>query len=222
MNAKDWIRLPFRFLFRLAVVLAMLAYVSLGTLAAAALYKKHTYRGQDLEALNAVITNAAEEGHMLTVTTWVNSRPLEETDKLIAALVPKSALLEPGTFFELFRRELRRGNTEEALFWLQLGKYRLRFDAMRCKNAEEAAAKFDILVNRLPSKEIDAFLKDNPGALKKSLQRVLDFDEKYRAADDPAMICRAVGPGAPADTEDWGAIRSALREQTEEFINASR
>ncbi|MBU6474345.1 MAG: hypothetical protein KGQ70_00130, partial [Alphaproteobacteria bacterium] len=134
-------------------------------------------------------------------------------------LAPKSGALDAPVFLVIFRRELVLGRPKEALFWLQLGRFRLRYDLLRCGGTPGDARNFDALLSAAPSPQIDAFLRAHPAEMKGSLRRVLAFDAQYPAANDPARFCKiAVPGGTPASRDEWPLYRAALRRQTEEFI----
>jgi hypothetical protein len=129
-------------------------------------------------------------------------------------LTPKSAIVGPPVFFEIFRREMKLDRPEEALFWLQLGRYRLWFDLVRCEQGEEGAKSFDRILDIFSVQEMTGLMQQHPELLKKTLQRVLDFDAKYPADDDPVQICKFLSPKPPATANLWGAYRSSLRRKT--------
>lgn len=209
---------PFLWLGKLAVLALMLLYVFIGSIAAQTAYSRYLYSRQDIETLPAFIKESVENGNAALVTVWMNARPPEETDALLRIVTPLSAELQPMAFFELFRREQARGRMEEALFWLQLGRYRLRYDALRCGGKPEDAQALEKPLKALPSKKMEAYLHANPGMLKKALQRVLDFDAQYPAHDDPTHLCQAVHNSVPYAEPSWEMWRKQLRQSTEAFI----
>jgi hypothetical protein len=219
-SAAQWISLAFRFAFRCLAAVLLFIYVLLGVTATKELYKRNIIRAQDISTFNTVIDDAVQKDDTSAVTTWLRARPLAETDKLVEMVTPKSGVLEPAAFIEIFRRELDLGRTEEALFWLQMGRYRLRFDIIRCGAETDALKSFDKTFNRARRPETDALLQAHPETLKKALRRVLDFDAKYPAHDNPAAICKAISKALPAGEASWDVFRQSLRKHTEEFIDA--
>ena len=215
-----WMRLLFRLAGRFLIAVVLFFYVSVGATAAISLYKKYIYRAQDIDTINTIIVDSVDNKNLLPVTAWLNARPLAETDKLVDMITTKTGALESGTFFEIFRRQLKLGRPEEALFWLQLGRYRLRYDIIRCKAGPESTKLFDNMLNLRPSPAIETLLKKHPEMLKKALQRVLDFDANYPASDDPTLVCQAISPDPPVDDGDWAGYRRTLRERTEDFIKS--
>jgi hypothetical protein len=216
----DWKFMP-RLALKILVICVFLLYIIFGTTATFALYKKKMYSEQDIKSLYTVISTATESGNPMAVAIWLNARPLEETDKLVQMITPKSAVLDFSTFFEIFRRELRLGRPEEALFWLQLGRFRVRYDILRCGADPDKVKNIDQILNVMPSQTIDTLLEEHPEDLKKSLQQVLDFDAKYPAHDNPVRICKAIGILLPAAEDQWEGYRRVLRRSAEKFLKSS-
>jgi len=212
-----------RFAFRFLVVVVLLGYVFIGMAATNALYKRNMYRGQDMSSLYADIDDVAQGGDSKIVTAWLIARPLAETDKLVEIITPKSAALEPAVFFEISRRQLALGRPEEALFWLQLGRYRLVYDIIRCGAEPDAIAIFDPVFKRMHVQATDDLLQAHPELLKKTVQRVLDFDAKYPAHDNPLGICKAVLPkfALPAEEINWEGYHQLLRKHNQDFLNGT-
>ena len=216
-SSRKWTKRLLLLPLRLLAATLLLVYVLIGMNAATAVYKRFIYGGQDISALDTNLDTAAQSGDYSMVLDWIKSRPLAETDKLIEMISPKSAGMGADVFFEIFRRERLLGHPEEALFWIQLGRFRLIYDIIRCGGEPEDAKVFDPAFKRMHSGETDDFLRAHPEALKKTAQRVLDFDTKYPAHNDPAAACKAVTRQLPADEINWEGYHQMLRKHTEEF-----
>lgn len=206
-----------RFIFNFFAYILLFVYVYVGTSSATSLFEMKQVRRQDLGVLSVMIDN--EPGK---VAKWARYRPLQETDALVKILTPKSAVADPAVFFELARRHIMTGKTEEALFWSQLGRYRLRYDLLRC-GTPGAIDSISRIVTGLSSPVLQELLQKSPELTKKSVRRVLDFDKKYPAANNPFFICdiahkleRSKSPMVPK--EEWGIVRSNLRTVTEDFL----
>ena len=224
MNIKEpllhWIRLFFKIIFKSVLGLLFFCYVTSGIGASISLYMKNGYRAQDISAISALIDKSAEKGDTTRVAAWLNSRPLAETDKLVDMIKPKSGVLSPWVFFEIFRREDSLGRTEDALFWMQLARFRLRYDIIRCKSGLDGAKNFDGFLSTLQSPKVDVLLDKHPEMLKKTLQKVLDFDLEYPAIDNPTQTCKTVSPSPPINEDEWDIYHESLRRSTEKFINS--
>ena len=217
--SRKWVKRILLLPLRILVAVLLVAYVLIGMDAARAVYKRFIYGGQDISSLDTNLDTAAQSGDYSIVLDWVRSRPLAETDKLIAIISPKSAPLGADIFFELFRRERVLDHPEEALFWMQMGRFRLIYDIIRCGGEAEDVKVFAPAFAHMHSEATDNFLRAHPEALKKTAQRVLDFDTKYPAHNDPAYTCKAVVPkGLPADEINWEGYHQMLRKHTEEFV----
>ena len=200
----------------------MVFYVLAGVSASFTLFKTEMNRRQGIDELSAVIKKAVEENKPDDVTAWVRLRPSAETKALTGIITPESGLLGPYIFFELSRRQMLEGHMEEALFWSQLGRYRLRYDALRC-GAQDSTQALDKLMPFFSPKKIQGLLQQHPELVRKSVRQVMDFDAKYPARNSPAFVCSLVNgmtksnvPEVPR--EQWEHIRQTLRAVTRQFL----
>jgi hypothetical protein len=225
-DIRPFIRKIIRGIGKLVIFLGLSLYVLVGGGAAWTLFQAIHTRQQPISALNDIIEKSVRMQTPGTVTQWVRLRPLAETQQIIDVVTPQSGGLEPEVFFEFAQREAKLNHMEDALFWLQYGHYRMRFDSVRC-GSEHAQKVFDIAIRAFPMKNIEDYLGAHPQLLKPSIQRVLDFDAKYPAQNDPARICKiadklggADRPAAPK--EQWEVDRRNLRFATEIFLNGGK
>lgn len=221
-SIRRFVFLPFRLAFQIFIAVLLFIYVVFGTGAVLTLYKRNIYQSQDVSSLEMDIDEATESGDSRTVAEWLRARPLAETDRLVDVITPKSAGLGANVFFEISRRQLALGRTEEALFWMELGRFRLLYDIIRCGAEPEAIDIFDPAFKNMHTSETDALLRAHPALLKKTAQRILDFDAKYPAHDKPEIICKAVLPPTqlPAAEINWEGYHQVLRQHTEEFLKS--
>lgn len=209
-----------RHILRTTLYIALLVYIHFGVMSTVAVFKRIYYAQQDISILNNVIDEALAEKNPLLVASWLSARPPAETDVLIGKIVARSSVLEPGVFFEFYRRESKRGNAGEALFWLQLGRYRMRYDWLRCGSDMESNNALNRLLDVQRDPAIDRLLREKPEALKASIRRVLDFDAKHPAHNDPILACKVHANDMGAPEESWETYRRLLRHQTEEFLKS--
>jgi hypothetical protein len=212
----------FRFVLNFFLSILMACYVFIGISATFTLYKMEMNSRQNVGDLKTIIQTAVGEGSPSDVFTWVHLRPLSETAALIDIVRPQSGELGSDIFFEFSARQMQLGHAEDALFWSQLGRYRLRYDALRCGAPDSVETLNDILA-LFPSPKIQDVLEQHPELLKKSIQQVLDFDAKYPAGNNPASICSAVdkmskSDAPPVPREQWGRIRLTLRTVTAQAL----
>lgn len=153
---------------------------------------------------------------------WVEMRPAHERTLIMEKLEPYSGRISSGIFLVYSRWLLDIGQEKEAVFWRQYGRYRLRYDALRC-GSPEATENMTGLLALFPDKEIQGIIAKDPAIIKTSLQRVLDFDAKYPADNNPTDICPAIqkldgGNFQMVERKDWRAIRHTLRIITENAL----
>lgn len=201
------------------LVLITLFYVYTGSVAMMTLVKKESVRQQDIGILAAVIQESIDARKPESITEWVRFRPMEETDALITALKPASGKMGPDIFFELFRRKLQQDKTEDALFWLQLARFRLRYDTLRCGDGAHTAF-LDGVLKAASSQKIETLLLKDPSLVKKSVRQVMDFDARYPADNDPSLICNMIekisrGSASPLPRKKWTPLRTELHSSTE-------
>ncbi|MFH1158346.1 MAG: hypothetical protein V1721_05620 [Pseudomonadota bacterium] len=216
--------LPFKYLYKFLIFAIFIIYLSSGSQASWVLLKSALINLQDASALHSIIEKNVRNDHLDSITEWVRRRPLSETATLIEIVTPESGDVEPGMFFEFSSRLLQQGETRDALFWAQLGRYRMRYDALRCGSLN-APETFDEILSLFPPYRLTAFIQLNPELLKKSVRQVMDFDAKYPARNNPAFTCslfrkisRSEASLAPED--QWERLRLNLREVTEAFLES--
>ncbi|MBI3441130.1 MAG: hypothetical protein HY052_04915 [Proteobacteria bacterium] len=216
---NTWIVRPLIFIGKFFIIVFFIFYVFVGVSATITLVQEELNRQQDVGALVDVIRKSVGENRLNDVTAWVRFRPLAETQTLIGMITPDSGKLGPDMFFELYRRQLQQDRLEDALFWLQLARYRLRYDTLRC-GGSGGIDVFDQILNLISSKKIENLLQQHPELVKKSVQQVLDFDAQYPAVNRPDFVCKLANKlkksnASPGPKEQWERIRLNLRANTE-------
>jgi hypothetical protein len=212
----------FRFILRAVLVIIMACYVMVGISSSMALYKLEMNKKEAIGNLSGVIKKAVDENRSNDVTLWVRLRTPAETEAITAIIMPESGMLGPDIFFELSRRQIQEGHMEQALFWSQLGRYRLRYDTLRC-GGEDSKKIFDTILTLATSPKINDLLAQHPELVKKSIQQVMDFDAKYPAQNNPSFTCiifdkvtKSAAP--PVPREQWAQIHKKLRDVTEQAL----
>ncbi len=201
-------------------IAALMAFcVAAGVMSAIGLYTQQLYRSQPITALETLVDRAALTGDRGEVAAWLSARPLAEMPADLKILIPESATLAPQSFFTVSQRELKLGHPKEALFWLELGRYRLLYDLLRCGGKPKEARMLNQMLNAMMSAQIQALIRAHPESVDQALQRVLDFDVKYPAADEPSHVCDlAVSKARLVDPMDWPQYHRALWRMTERHI----
>lgn len=211
-----------KLILKAAVVFLLVTYMVMGLSYAIRIAKIEINRRQDLSALQSVIREAVDSNKPEDVATWIRARPFSETQAITDIVIPNSGALEAGTFLTLSVRTLRADKPEDALFWLQLARYRMRFDTLRCQ-AGMAAQSYEELLAAVTPAQIGKLLQAHPELVKKSVQRVMDFDAKYPAANAPDQTCSMLSrmtrkEFAPLPRAKWEAVRKTLRLSTESAL----
>lgn len=149
----------------------------------------------------------------------VSRRPASEIEKTIEILMPYTARMSTFTFLFYSSRLEQLGKTEESLFWWQFGRYRARFDALRCGSGM-AVDNVGSVLNMVPHPEFPPDEELDKFTVAKSLKRVLALDAKYPADNLPEDLCdplRAMEGGKflSVKPDRWADIRYTLRYMTE-------
>ena len=149
----------------------------------------------------------------------VSKRPASEIEKTIETLMPYTARMSTFTFLFYSSRLDQIGKRDEALFWWQFGRYRARFDALRC-GAPKAVDNVGSVLGLVPHPEFPDDDTLDKFTVEKSLERVLALDAKYPADNLPEDLCdplRAMegGKWLTVKPDRWADIRYTLRYMTE-------
>lgn len=154
------------------------------------------------------------------IYTWVKMRKYEDLDKVMEILEPYTAELSPMTFMIYADRLAARNDIAEAVFWYQFALYRMRFDALRCGETEEAIG-ITFAMNKIyrNDKILNAVNQDK-AQLPRTIRAVLDKDAQYPARNHPVIICQIVrgltgGVIEYMPEKDWSWVRHALRDKSE-------
>ena len=154
---------------------------------------------------------------------WVSFRPESETKEIIRILEPETSKLSTLTFILYSMHLNHMGETDEAKFWWQFARFRARYDALRCGSVK-AIENLGQLLELVPHPVFPTETMENPDEISRSLHRVLDYDAKYPAENNPDDVCdplRAMEQGkfATVQRPRWADIRHSLRFMTEYRIN---
>ena len=149
----------------------------------------------------------------------ISKRPVSEIEKTIEILMPYTARMSTFTYLFYSSRLDQIGKIDESLFWWQFGRYRARFDALRC-GSPKAVDNVGTVLALVPHPEFPEDDQMDKFTVGKSLKRVLALDAKYPADNLPEDLCdplRAMegGKWLSVPPPRWADIRYTLRYMTE-------
>lgn len=178
-------------------------------------------RAQSLDTLTAVAEKSIA-GDPRNLIRWLEARPSYEHAIIMEKLEPYSGKISSAIFLLYSRWTLDLGQEEEAVFWRQYGRYRLRYDALRC-GAPESSKNMSGVLSIFPDSGVQKIIEKNPSIIRTSLKRVLDFDAKHPAENNPIDICPTIqkmdgGGFEMVERKYWASIRHTLRMVTEYAI----
>jgi hypothetical protein len=123
--------------------------------------------------------------------TWLAYRPSSEGDYIIKTLTPWSSKLSGMTFLIFARWEEFNNRPEEAAFWREYARFRIRDDALRCGSYDAIGLMGDIL-KLVPPTPVGEQQYMTPETLPKLLRRILDFDTLHPPQNYPLEFCHAL------------------------------
>lgn len=212
-----------KFALRMAAVLIFLGYLGLTGASALNWMQLKWTRAQSLERLPHLADRYLNKVFKPEkLNKWVSMRRREETEDIIALLMPYTGRLPTFTFLYYSIQLKELGKLEDALFWWQFARYRARFDALRCGSVM-AVENLDEILSYVPHPEFPPDTEQDSKNVIESLVSVLELDAHYPAENLPEELCdpiRALEPGKfkSVDVESWRGIRYTLRFMTERRI----
>jgi len=228
-KAKETKRRPLlfyfgRFILKTLVILLFLTYLIFCSTAAWHWSKIKYYQTVPLEHLALAVKQNRDKGDLPVAIGLVKSRWPSQSQEVLDIMIPHAPELDPAFYFEFSRRYSILGNIEEAVFWAMLGRFRMRYDILRCENDETSDLE-KTLSDFLIPESVSDYLEDNPDQIKPILQSVLDWDEKNPPQNKPDSFCRErkgfnrEASHYPLEKGDWETRYKVLRITTEAFIN---
>lgn len=201
------------FLLRCMAVVIFIAYLSVTFLSPGQWLHLKWVRHQPLENVTTIAEQSIAMRNPPHLLDWIAERPAEERPLIMEKLESFTPRLSPFTFWTYAAWMDRAGRKEDAVFWQQYMLYRLRFDMLRC-GVDTSDTGFKQNYKFRPVENTEALI-----------QKVLDFDSKWPANNDPLYTCvrlerfnREKYIGQPAPEEHWKSVRHTLRVVTEESL----
>jgi len=207
------------FILRVLGVLAFVVYLGMSAPAAFAWGQVFWVRSQPLAQLETIRDRALAADDPMLLTNWVQRRPMFESDEIMQRLEPDSGKIGSLLFLRYARYLHQAGQNEEAAFWQLYARYRLRYDALRC-GAPDGPETMTMILGFLAQNDVQESIEADDQKLATEIERVLKFDAKYPAENNPSDICPIVqklsgGNYAMVPRENWAVIRHTLRMVTE-------
>ena len=160
------------------------------------------------------------------VRSWLARRPFSEADELIKLMDPFVGRMSGMTFIIYAGWLANEGKIDDAVFWRQYARFRIRYDAVRCGSYDAVGLINDIL-NDVPQPAVKQRLTEAPEILPDILLKVLQYDKEHPAANDPKEFCDGLTKGEEFKTntkiamtkpQEWPGIYGSLRGVTKAEI----
>jgi hypothetical protein len=212
----------------LRVIAAALFILYLATTSTSALAWMQTYwtRQQPLATVSELLQESLAKNDPQILSLWIFRRPMADMPEIFAAIEPKAELISSLIFMRQAQYFMGNKQPGEALFWYLHARYRLRFDALRC-GAPTGPETMNTVLNMLSPPDIEELVPAEGPDLAAELQRVLDYDAKMPAKNNPTDICEVLnrisrGNFVMVPEEHWAGLRHTLRLATEESLRQMR
>lgn len=177
---------------------------------------------QPVENIETLAAEAVAQGETERILNWVRFRPAEDTPYIIKTLEKHTGVLPSLVFVTYSRNMMQLGDMEEAVFWLQYARYRLRFDEIRCGDAT-AQMPMEVIYALVFGEKMDDAINKQAHEFPATIRRVLAYDADWPAANTPDSVCALLRHGAQGKNssialmpaELWPAARHRLRYESE-------
>lgn len=223
-EVRSALSVTFKVLSKLALIIVMLLYVMLGAAAVTVIVEKEYIRYQPKEEINAILDRMVITNRVNELEKWLRHRKIDDIEYMVRAIEPKSSYINPVIFFTIAGKFFQIGLEDEGLFWFNLAQYRLRYDILRCSAGDESVGVLENIINIAHDSGVKALGKDDPGRIKKSLKRVIEFDKRHPPKNDMEEVCFMVAQLEGKDElnvapiEEWPEIRSKLIQSAKDFV----
>ena len=130
------------------VYVLLIIYSVMGVQSAKTWIELRIYAGDfDVKNVYEVADKIAARDDQTLLSHLLFKYPLDYNDELVERLEPLTPKFHAAYFFATATRYYQAGNKDEALFWTMLGRFRMRYDALRCQyeTADLVANQYSIL-----------------------------------------------------------------------------
>lgn len=167
---------------------------------------------------------------VLPALTYMQSLSEEEFWRVWPFLEKSAGHIESPFYYEFAKRFAAKGDVENTLFWLYLGRFSITYDALRCED-RKTAVEWKLWFDTLLSFDLsDIMIEGQREALNAdALKQVLEFDQRRSAQSNPVYMCLyAQQPliqkrgSTIIPPSHWPEIRTNLRNSAARLINAQK
>lgn len=219
---RSWEIRSLFFIMRIMAVLFFISYLIFASGSSWVWIKMKWVRHQPVEQVTERAEAYIKAGKGEKVLEWVSLRHPSDRPVIMEKLAPLVSELDSALFLNYSQWTARAGDMDQAIFWTQYARYRLRFDALRC-GIDSSVNDMTGLLELASIKGVRETIDKNPDIVGKSLQQVMDFDAKQPAANDPKSLCKKLADlnqttARVMPRENWAETRHMLRLVTEKAI----
>jgi len=210
-----------RLFLRALLMIGFLVYMGTNAAGAWTWLQVKWVQSQNLSQLERVAQRGIDEDDTEWAEKWISFRPLSESADVMRRAEPFSGHFSPFLFFNFARRAAALGDDEQKRFWIMYARYRLRYDVVRC-GARDDIDSVTLLLEIAQDLDQKFFADPPRDEAIRLARRVLDFDARNPAVNDPQKLCRLLKRMSndqltyvPIPKEKWPQARFDLRFGTD-------
>ena len=185
------------------------------------------YYGGDFseQSLIQAVETLSDDKRQIKLVELIHVYPYT-TDELVGILENEMKDFHAHFFFSMANRYAGLGDMDAARFWTMLGRYRLRYDALRCDHMTA-----DTVSDKYVEYYILPAVKDDMATMGEDARRavladVLAWDDAHPPENDPRYFCEFI-----EDTEQlsnigviprdqWPLVRRLMRATAQRYIDS--
>jgi len=217
-----------KFFIKIILIFLFIIYLSFTIQGSFDWAKRVWFRQDPISELAYHIDRYRAENNIEGALFYIRARQTEEQPQIIETLLSNAPKYEPYFYFELARLFEKDEQLEDTFFWMSLGQFRLRYDALRC--GEKEGVKLEKFFNFLQtSNSLETYIQEkNLSQQKAMIKRVLDWDEANPPIAKPDYFCKLILKIYPnavhynVPEKNWGVIYRNLRFVTKLFLSKNK
>lgn len=156
----------------------------------------------------------------------INLYPPNKTDDIVDTLTPYFGEMDTRSFFSFANKFYMNDEIEKAMKWYTYGRFRLRYDAVRCDYlvSEKIASEYVVLITNLEL--FDYALRLPPEELKPYITEALEIDLAHPPQNSPRYFCDFIKRYKQVQNvdilpeDDWEDRRKIMRFLAEEYVKS--
>lgn len=216
-------------------VIVKMAILAILVLVGFTIYKNYKTKISGAAPYIEALEMARISGDLVGAYDAMTNMPPEHFETVWDIIKDRIPNYEPTLYYGLANIHMRHDLKDEALFWIFLARFRLSYDAQLCADNDAARKWYEHFDGRFMNQELWAEYIAQSQSKKDAmtarlLTRVLAWDAaNFQQYVLPLYLCRLSivpqhikdgGVSLMGDAAQWGFMRQALRDITQQQIDA--